>query len=96
MPLSQLQAMKRCTEAKRAGGSVERHYHGTTGSISSVGSQGRCSPLPEQERDLPVPRAQETNEKEASNPDLDTDHRSQGDGSSSAEHSTDGSKEPQR
>ncbi|KAF7655297.1 hypothetical protein LDENG_00057970 [Lucifuga dentata] len=97
VPLSQLQAMKRCSEAKRTGGGVEKHHHGTTGSISSVGSQGRCSPLPEQDKDLPVPRAQEINEKEASNPEVDTAvvQRSQGDGSST-EPSTDGSKEQQR
>ncbi|XP_019123929.2 rho GTPase-activating protein 39 isoform X2 [Larimichthys crocea] len=96
VPLSQLQAMRRCSEAKRAGGCVDRHHHGTTGSISSVGSQGRCTPLPEQDGDIPVPRALETNE-EAANPELDpaVDSRSQGDGSS-AEHSTDGSKDPQR
>ncbi|XP_062272280.1 rho GTPase-activating protein 39 isoform X2 [Scomber scombrus] len=96
VPLSQLQAMKRCSEAKRAGGGVDRHHHGTTGSISSVGSQGCCTPLPEQGGDSPVPRALETSEVPA-NPELDpaVDSRSQGDGSST-EHSTDGSKEPQR
>ncbi|XP_035518419.1 rho GTPase-activating protein 39 isoform X2 [Morone saxatilis] len=96
VPLSQLQAMRRCSEAKRAGGGVDRHHHGTTGSIGSVGSQGRCTPLPEQDRDSPIPRALETNE-EAANPELDpaADSRLQGDGSSS-EHSTDGSKDPQR
>ncbi|XP_042261605.1 rho GTPase-activating protein 39 isoform X2 [Thunnus albacares] len=96
VPLSQLQAMKRCSEAKRAGGGVDRHHHGTTGSISSVGSQGRCTPLPERDADSPVPRALETSEV-AANPELDpaVDSRSQGDGSST-EHSTDGSKEPQR
>ncbi|XP_010793184.1 uncharacterized protein isoform X2 [Notothenia coriiceps] len=36
VPLSQLQAMRRCSEAKRAGGSVDKNLHGTTGSISSV------------------------------------------------------------
>ncbi|XP_053171736.1 rho GTPase-activating protein 39 isoform X1 [Scomber japonicus] len=96
VPLSQLQAMKRCSEAKRAGGGGDRHHHGTTGSISSVGSQGRCTPLPEQEGDSPLPRPLETSEVPA-NPELDpaVDSRSQGDGSST-EHSTDGSKEPQR
>nr|CBN81028.1 Uncharacterized protein [Dicentrarchus labrax] len=96
VPLSQLQAMRRCSEAKRAGGGVDRHHHGTTGSISSVGSQGRCTPLPEQDRDSPIPRALESNE-EAANPELDpaVDSRLQGDESSS-EHSTDGSKDPQR
>ncbi|KAM3877975.1 rho GTPase-activating protein 39 [Diretmus argenteus] len=93
VPLSQLQAMKRCTEAKRVAGAVERHHHGTTGSIGSVGSQGRRTPLPEQDRDTPVPRAQETNENEVAEPELEpaVDNRSQGDGSS-----TEGSKEPQR
>lgn len=95
VPLSQLQAMKRCSEAKRAGGSTDRHHHGTAGSISSVGSQGRCTPL-EQDSDSPVPRALETG-REAANPELDPplDNRLQGEGSSS-EHSTDGSKEFQR
>ncbi|KAM7423251.1 hypothetical protein PAMA_011008 [Pampus argenteus] len=96
VPLSQLQAMKRCSEAKQTGGGVDRHHHGTTGSISSVGSQGRCTPLPKQDGDIPVPRAPETNEV-AANPDLDpaVDSRSQGDGSST-EHSADGSREPLR
>ncbi|XP_068576075.1 rho GTPase-activating protein 39 isoform X5 [Cebidichthys violaceus] len=97
VPLSQLQAMRRCSEAKRAGGGVDRHHHhGTTGSIGSVGSQGRFTPLPEQDRDSPVPGAPEGDE-EAANPELDpaVDSRSQGDGSST-ENSTDGSKDPQR
>ncbi|XP_070758570.1 rho GTPase-activating protein 39 [Enoplosus armatus] len=96
VPLSQLQAMRRCSEAKRAGGGGDRHHHGTTGSLSSVGSQGRCTPLPEHDGDSPVPRALETNE-EAATPELDptVDSRLQGDGSSS-EHSTDGSKDPPR
>nr|XP_046240601.1 rho GTPase-activating protein 39 isoform X2 [Scatophagus argus] len=96
VPLSQLQAMRRCTEAKRAGGGIERQHHGTTGSISSAGSQGRCTPLPEHDGDSPVPRALETSE-EAANPELDpaVDSRLQGDGSST-EHSVDGSKDPQR
>ncbi|XP_041816448.1 rho GTPase-activating protein 39 isoform X1 [Chelmon rostratus] len=96
VPLSQLQAMRRCSEAKRAGGSVDRHHHGTTGSIGSVGSQGRRTPLPEQDGESPVPRVLDTNE-EAANPELDpaVDSRLQGDGSST-EHSTDGSKDPQR
>ncbi|XP_029906997.1 rho GTPase-activating protein 39 isoform X2 [Myripristis murdjan] len=97
VPLSQLQAMKRCTEARRVTGSAERHHHGTTGSIGSVGSQGRRTPLPEQDRDTPVPRAPEPAEKEAADPELEpeVDNRSQGDGSSS-DRSTDGSKDPQR
>lgn len=96
VPLSQLQAMKRCSEAKRAEVGVERHHHGTTGSISSLGSQGHCISLPEQDGDSPVPRDPEINEA-AANPELDpaVDLRSQGDGSST-EYSTDGSKEPQR
>ncbi|XP_026203609.1 myTH4 and RhoGAP_KIAA1688 domain-containing protein homolog isoform X2 [Anabas testudineus] len=96
VPLSQLQAMKRCSEAKQAEGGVDRHHHGTTGSISSVGSQRHCIPMSEQDSDSPVPRALETSE-EAVNPELDPalDRRSQGDGSST-EHSMDGSKELQR
>ncbi|XP_062252115.1 rho GTPase-activating protein 39 isoform X2 [Platichthys flesus] len=96
VPLSQLQAMKRCSEAKRTGGSMDRHHHGTTGSISSVSSHGRCTPLPEQDGDDPIPGALETS-VETTNPEMDpaVDSRSQGDGSSS-ELSTDGSKDPQR
>ncbi|XP_037107420.1 rho GTPase-activating protein 39 isoform X2 [Syngnathus acus] len=76
VPLSQLQAMKRCSEAKRPGAGVERHQHGTTGSSSSAASQALCSSLPEQDGDNP-----ETLEV-ASNPDLDpaVDVRSQADG----------------
>ena len=96
VPLSQLQAMKRCSEAKQAGGTGERHHHGTTGSLSSVGSQGRCTPLPEQERDSPAPRAFEHGEDNASSEvDPAVDSRSKGDGSST-EQSADGSKDPQR
>uniref|UniRef100_A0A3B4VE17 Rho GTPase-activating protein 39 n=1 Tax=Seriola dumerili TaxID=41447 RepID=A0A3B4VE17_SERDU len=96
VPLSQLQAMKRSNEAKRTGGGADRHHHGTTGSVSSVGSQGRCTPLPEQDGDNPIPITLETSE-ETANPEMDpaVDSRSQGDGSSN-EHSTDGSKDPQR
>ncbi|XP_013988790.2 rho GTPase-activating protein 39 isoform X1 [Salmo salar] len=63
VPLSQLQAMKHCSEAKRAGESRERHYgagstgsqgcrtplpeHHGAGSLVSTGSQGRRTPLPE-------------------------------------------------
>ncbi|XP_063767230.1 rho GTPase-activating protein 39 isoform X2 [Eleginops maclovinus] len=95
VPLSQLQAMRRCSEAKRAGGSVDRNHHGTTGSISSVGSQGRFTPLPEQDGDSPVPGAPDTKD-ERDTPELDPaeETRHQGDGSSS-ENSTDGSKDPQ-
>ncbi|XP_029948574.1 rho GTPase-activating protein 39 isoform X2 [Salarias fasciatus] len=96
VPLSQLQAMKRCREAKQSGDGVERHHHhGTTGTLSSVGSQGSCTPLPEQDDDdSPVPRPLEANDQ---TPELDpaVDSRSQGDGSST-EHSSDGSKDPQR
>lgn len=94
VPLSQLQAMKRCSDARRVGGGMERHHHGTTGSISSMGSQGRCTPLPEQGGTLP--RAPESSD-ESPNPELDpsVDSRSQGDGSS-AEHSGEGGKEPAR
>uniref|UniRef100_A0A3B4XCJ7 Rho GTPase-activating protein 39 n=1 Tax=Seriola lalandi dorsalis TaxID=1841481 RepID=A0A3B4XCJ7_SERLL len=96
VPLSQLQAMKRSNEAKRTGGGADRHHHGTTGSVSSVGSQGHCTPLPEQDGDNPIPITLETSE-ETANPEMDpaVDSRSQGDGSSN-EHSTDGSKDPQR
>ncbi|XP_034389038.1 rho GTPase-activating protein 39 isoform X1 [Cyclopterus lumpus] len=94
VPLSQLQAMRRCSEAKRAGGGgVDRPNHG---SIGSVGSQGRFTPLPEQDGDGPVPRAPEANE-ETVDPELDpaVDSRSQGDGSS-ADNSTEGSKDQPR
>ncbi|XP_072238855.1 rho GTPase-activating protein 39 isoform X4 [Leuresthes tenuis] len=96
VPLSQLQAMKRCSEAKQVGGGVEKHHHGTTGSISSVGSQGRCTPLPEQDGDSPVPRVLEPSE-ENDNSELDpaVDSRSKGD-ESSAEQSEDGSKDSLR
>uniref|UniRef100_A0A665VM77 Rho GTPase-activating protein 39 n=1 Tax=Echeneis naucrates TaxID=173247 RepID=A0A665VM77_ECHNA len=96
VPLSQLQAMKRSNEAKRTGGGVDRHHHGTTGSLSSVGSRGHCTPLAEQDGDSPIPRPLETSE-ETANPERDpaADNTSQGDGSSN-EHSTDGSKDPQR
>ena len=75
---------------------MDRHHHGTTGSISSVGSQGRHTPLLEQDGDNPIPRPLETNE-ETDNPDVEpaADSRSLGDGSSN-EHSTDGSKDQQR
>ncbi|XP_028261922.1 rho GTPase-activating protein 39 isoform X2 [Parambassis ranga] len=93
VPLSQLQAMKRC---KQDGGGGERHHHETTGSIGSVGSQGRATPLPELDSDSPAPRALESGE-ETANPELDpaVDSRSQGDGSST-DHSTEGTKDPQR
>ncbi|XP_071227249.1 rho GTPase-activating protein 39-like isoform X1 [Salvelinus alpinus] len=63
VPLSQLQAMKHCSEAKRAGESRERHHgagstgsqgcrtplpeHHGAGSLGSTGSQGCRTPLPE-------------------------------------------------
>ncbi|KAM9759419.1 rho GTPase-activating protein 39 isoform 2-T2 [Menidia menidia] len=102
VPLSQLQAMKRCSEAKRAGGGggggggVEKHPHGTTGSVGSAGSQGRCTPLPEQDPDSPVPRAQGPGEEgDSPEPDPAAAAPPQGD-EGSAEHSTDGSRDPQR
>ncbi|XP_061902546.1 rho GTPase-activating protein 39 isoform X1 [Entelurus aequoreus] len=84
VPLSQLQAMKRCSEGKRAVVGVDRHHHGTTGSVGSVGSQGQCTSLPDQD-------SHETIEV-ASNPEPDPalDVRSQADGCSN-EH-----QEPQR
>lgn len=96
VPLSQLQAMRRCSEVKRAGAGADRHHAGTTGSISSAGSLGRCTPLPERDDDSPAPRALETSD-EGANPELDpaVDGRSQADGSST-EHGSDGSKDPQR
>ncbi|KAM9410117.1 rho GTPase-activating protein 39 isoform 2-T2 [Pholidichthys leucotaenia] len=96
VPLSQLQAMKRCREAKQAGGGIDRHHHGTTGSVSSLGSQGHCTSLPEQDGDSPVPRVLDPNEEPA-NPELDlaVDSRSQGEGSS-AEHTTEDNKDAQR
>ncbi|CAN9512499.1 unnamed protein product [Ophioblennius macclurei] len=96
VPLSQLQAMKRCREAKQSGDGGERHphHHGTTGTLSSVGSQGSCTRLPEQDDDSPAPRPLEPGDQ---TPELDpaVDSRSQGDGSST-EHSSDGGKDPQR
>ncbi|XP_026161829.1 rho GTPase-activating protein 39 isoform X2 [Mastacembelus armatus] len=97
VPLSQLQAMKQCGKAKRApGGSMDRQHHGTIGSTSSGGSQGRCTPLPEHDGDSSIPRSLDTTE-EAPSPELEPalDSRSQGDGSST-EHRSDGSKESQR
>ena len=88
VPLSQLQAMKRCSEAKRAGGTGERHPG--TGSIGSIGSQGRRTPLPEQ--GPPSPRPPDISEKENTEPEAGprVDSRPPGDGS------TDASKDPQR
>uniref|UniRef100_A0A674BBL1 Rho GTPase-activating protein 39 n=1 Tax=Salmo trutta TaxID=8032 RepID=A0A674BBL1_SALTR len=71
VPLSQLQAMKRCSEAKR--------HHGA-GSLGSTGSQGHCTPLPEQGK--PVPRTPETpSEREISDTVVDS-RPAQGDNSS--------------
>ncbi|XP_071016781.1 rho GTPase-activating protein 39-like isoform X2 [Oncorhynchus clarkii lewisi] len=47
VPLSQLQAMKRCSEAKRAGGTGERDREPGTGRLGSTGSQGHRTPRPE-------------------------------------------------
>eukprot|EP00063_Salmo_salar_P047132 XP_014021967.1 PREDICTED: rho GTPase-activating protein 39-like isoform X1 [Salmo salar] len=51
VPLSQLQAMKRCSEAKRAAGTGERDREPGTGRLGSTGSrtgsQGHRTPLPE-------------------------------------------------
>ncbi|XP_034023144.1 rho GTPase-activating protein 39 isoform X2 [Thalassophryne amazonica] len=96
VPLSQLQAMKRGNEARRAGAAMEKHHHGTTGSNSSVGSQAGCAPALEHDVDTTIPRPQETSE-EAANPQPvpAVDNRSQGDGNTT-ENSTDGSKESQR
>ncbi|XP_024125079.1 rho GTPase-activating protein 39 isoform X1 [Oryzias melastigma] len=96
VPLSQLQAMKRCNEAKRVGGSDEKHRHGTTGSIGSPGSQEMHTPLPEQESDVPVTSVQ-TPSTENANSELDptVDLRSKGDGSS-LEDSKDFSKDTPR
>ncbi|XP_075904061.1 rho GTPase-activating protein 39 isoform X3 [Nelusetta ayraudi] len=94
VPLSQLQAMRRCSEIKRPGGTAERHRPGTSSSTGSMGSQGRRTPLPEV--DVDGPRPAEPSE-EAADPELDptVEVRLQGDGSSS-EHSTDSGREPQR
>lgn len=96
VPLSQLQAMKRCSEARQAGGGAETYHPGTTGSISSVGSQGLDTPLPEQDTDCSPPRAVELTE-ETVNAELDpaVDGRSKGDGSSTESNIND-SKDLQR
>ena len=108
VPLSQLQAMKRSKEAKRAGAlppdrQQPQQQHG---SLGSTGSQGHRAPLGElQHRDGPPPRALESCEREREEPDAElpaaaaaaavAESRSQGDGSSSTEYSADG-KEPLR
>ncbi|KAJ0023254.1 hypothetical protein NQD34_003153 [Periophthalmus magnuspinnatus] len=95
VPLSQLQAMKRSTEVKRAGGALQGAQHGTTGSVSSMGSQERSNPLSEEEADT-LPKSQDASE-EATHPELDpsVDSRSQGDGSS-VDINTESSKDTQR
>lgn len=95
VPLSQLQAMRRCRDIKRAGKAVDKPHHGTTGSISSTGSQGQCAPLPEEDS-YPLPRTLETSEEDAV-PELDpaVDGRLQGEGSST-EQTTDGGKDSPR
>ncbi|KAK7907456.1 hypothetical protein WMY93_016068 [Mugilogobius chulae] len=95
VPLSQLQAMKRSTEAKRAGGALERAQHGTTGSISSMGSQDRSNVLSEEDGNT-LSKSQ-NDPDEATHPELDptVDSRSQGDGSS-VELNTESSKDTQR
>uniref|UniRef100_A0A3Q2CN96 Rho GTPase-activating protein 39 n=1 Tax=Cyprinodon variegatus TaxID=28743 RepID=A0A3Q2CN96_CYPVA len=70
VPLSQLQAMKRCSDARQAGGVSEDHHHRpTTGSIGSVRSQGRCTPLAERDGDSPLPTALEPSEPRAHSED---------------------------
>lgn len=95
VPLSQLQAMRRCRDIKRAGRAMEKHHPGTTGSIGSTGSQGQCTPLPEEDS-YPLPRGLETSEEDAV-PELDpaVDGRLQEKGSGT-EHTADGGKDPQR
>lgn len=96
VPLSQLQAMRRCRDIKRAGRAVDKHHHGTTGSISSTGSQGQCTPLPEEDP-YPLPRAAPPTSEDDAVPELDpaVDSRLQGEGSS-AEPTTDGGKDSPR
>lgn len=74
---------------------MERAHHGTTGSISSMSSQGRCTPLSEEDREV-LPQNQGAHE-EPTHPELDpsVDSRSQGDGSS-VELNTESSKDAQR
>lgn len=113
VPLSQLQAMKRSKEAKRAALTPGRQQpqpqpqpqhpqqpqppQQQHGSISSVGSQGRRTPLSE------PPRAPDSGERETEEPDsveavsaAAAESRSQGDGSSSTEYSSTDGKEPLR
>lgn len=94
VPLSQLQAMKRCSEARKAGGAAEEHRPSTTGSIGSVGSQGRCTSPAERDGDSQHPKAPEPSEQ---NSELDpaADSRLKGDGSSPEQDADDG-KEPHR
>ena len=104
VPLSQLQAMKRSKEAKRAGAlPPDRQQPPQHGSLGSTGSQEHRAPLGEQPRDGPPPRAPESpSEREEPDAELPpvvvvaaAESRSQGDGSSSTEYSADG-KEPLR
>lgn len=95
VPLSQLQAMRRCSEVKRAGRSADRHHPGATGSICSTGSQGHCTPLPEPDSDSPLSRSQSSEGGANSELDPPVDSRLQGDGSST-EQSADNSKDPKR
>lgn len=96
VPLSQLQAMKRCSEARQAGGGAEKYHSGTSGSISSVGSQGHCTPLPEQDSDHPLPRALvPTGETVDADLDPAVDSRSKGD-ENSTENNINDSKDLQR
>ncbi|KAG7275975.1 hypothetical protein CRUP_028532 [Coryphaenoides rupestris] len=113
VPLSQLQAMKRSKEAKRAALTPGRQQPQPQqpqhpqqpqppqqhGSISSVGSQGRRTPLSE------PPRAPDSGEREREREEPDSveaasaaaaESRSQGDGSSSTEYSSTDGKEPLR
>ncbi|XP_061584053.1 rho GTPase-activating protein 39 isoform X2 [Cololabis saira] len=109
VPLSQLQAMKRCSEARKAGGAADKHHHhgttGSTGSVrstSSLRSQGRCTPLPEQEGEGPAPGApgapaapEQRQDDAGSEADSTLDSRLTADGGS-AEQSTESSRDLQR
>ncbi|CAL8337372.1 unnamed protein product [Merluccius merluccius] len=106
VPLSQLQAMKRAKDAKRGVLPPDRPQpQSQHGSMGSTGSQGHRTPLSEQHREGPPPRAPESSARAGEQPDTEppvaaaaaaaAESRSQGDGSSSTEYSTDG-KEPPR
>lgn len=89
VPLSQLQAMRRCRDAKKAGRAADKNHRGTTGSVGSTCSQGRCTPLPEEDS-YPLPRALDTSGEDAVHQtDPAADVRLQGE-ESGAEQSTDG------